>query len=304
MKTIKRHFRTLFQIIFTALTNGYLVGFAKGKIFQGSSKVVCVPGLNCYSCPGALGSCPIGSLQSALAGFDRSFPYYVVGLLMLFSVVLGRFVCGFLCPFGLVQDLLHKIKVPKMKMPKKLDAVLRYVKYGILIVFVIILPLSLVDDFGMGSPAFCKWICPSGTLLGGIPLVATNEGLQDIIGILFNWKLSLLIILLICSTFIYRPFCKYLCPLGGIYGLFNRFSLYTMKVDEEKCIHCKKCEKACKMNVQVLKNINSAECIRCGECQHACPTQCISSGFDFLKKNLKPMENTQNPKKTVVEMQK
>ncbi len=279
MKFIKKHFRTLFQIIFTAITNGYLIGFVQGKIFRGKSKGICVPGLNCYSCPGALGSCPIGSLQSALSGKNKSFPYYIVGFLLLFGVVLGRFICGFLCPFGLVQDLLHRIKVPKLKINKKLDKVLRYLKYVILVVFVIILPISIINEFGIGSPAFCKWICPSGTLFGGIPLVATNKPLQNIIGFLFNWKISLLIIFLISSTFIYRPFCKYICPLGGIYGLFNKFSLYTMSVDKTKCINCKKCEKACKMNVEVLKNINSPECIRCGECIKACPKDCINSGF-------------------------
>ena len=279
MKFIKNHFRTLFQISFTAITNAYLVGFIQGKIFRGNSKAICVPGLNCYSCPGALGSCPIGALQSALAGANRSFPYYVVGFLLLFGVTLGRFVCGFLCPFGLVQDLLHKIKVPKLKINKKLDKVLSYLKYVVLVIFVIILPIAIVDEFGIGSPAFCKWICPSGTLFGGIPLVSTNEPLQNIIGFLFNWKISLLVIFIISSTFIYRPFCKYLCPLGCLYGLFNRFSLYTMSVDKNKCINCKKCEKICKMNVEVLKNINSPECIRCGECKKACPKQCISSGF-------------------------
>ncbi len=284
MKTLKNYFRLIFQIVYTTITNGYLIGFVKGKIYRGEAKKICIPGLNCYSCPGALGSCPIGSLQSSLSGANRSFPYYIVGFLLLFGVVFGRVVCGFLCPFGLIQDLLHKIKVPKLKIPRKIDNVIRYLKYVILVLFVIIFPITLVDEFGIGSPAFCKWICPSGTLFGGIPLLSTNEALQATIGFLFNWKVSLLVIILISSTVIYRPFCKYLCPLGGIYGFFNKFSFYTMNIDKTKCTNCKICEKVCKMNVEVLKNINSVECIRCGDCTRACPTQCIHSGFSLKEK--------------------
>ena len=275
MEYIKKHFRTFFQLAFTALTNGYIIGFFKGKIYRGKSKAVCVPGLNCYSCPGALGSCPIGSLQATLAGSSKSFPYYVVGFLLLFGVLFGRLVCGFMCPFGLVQDLLYKIKVKKLKVNKKVDKVLKYIKYVVLILFVIVFPLTLVNEFGIGTPTFCKWICPSGTLFGGIPLIATNKPLQNIIGFLFNWKVTLLMIFLITSTLTYRPFCKYICPLGAIYGMFNKFSIYNMEIEKDKCTNCKACERVCKMNVEVTKNINSAECIRCGECKRVCPQKCI-----------------------------
>ena len=63
---LRRNVRTVVQLCWMALTNGYAAGFAKGTIYKGELKRVCVPGLNCYSCPGALGSCPIGSLQAVL----------------------------------------------------------------------------------------------------------------------------------------------------------------------------------------------------------------------------------------------
>ena len=85
----------------------------QGRIWQGPSKQVCVPGLNCYSCPGALGACPIGSLQSFMSGAVLRFPFYVLGLMILFGLILGRRICGWLCPFGLVQELLYKIPTPK-----------------------------------------------------------------------------------------------------------------------------------------------------------------------------------------------
>ena len=106
---LRRHARTAVQLGWTALTNGYAAGFAKGTIYKGELKRVCVPGLNCYSCPGALGSCPIGSLQAVLGDRDHWFSFYAVGFLLFIGALLGRFVCGWLCPFGLVQDLLHKI---------------------------------------------------------------------------------------------------------------------------------------------------------------------------------------------------
>lgn len=277
IKKCKKHLRLFVQIIFTALTNGYVLGFAQGKIFRGTSKTICVPGLNCYSCPGAIASCPIGSLQAVLGSKNYKFSFYVIGFLMMVGALLGRFVCGWLCPFGLIQDLLHKIPFVKKIHTFPLDAKLRYLKYIILIVFVFALPLLLVNDSGYGSPWFCKLICPSGTLLGGIPLVAQNPSLQKIVGLLFGWKLSILLLILFLSILIYRPFCKYLCPLGAIYGIFNRFSLYHYEIDEAKCTKCGLCSKACGMGVTVYEKPNSAECIRCGKCKSACPTGAISS---------------------------
>ena len=109
---VKRHLRTWVQIGFTALSNGYAAGFMRGNIYKGPLKFACVPGLNCYSCPGALGSCPIGAFQSVLASRDYHFAFYVSGFLIFFGAVLGRLTCGWLCPFGLVQDLLHKLPFP------------------------------------------------------------------------------------------------------------------------------------------------------------------------------------------------
>lgn len=271
--------RHIIQSISTIFTNGYLAGFGKGTIFTGKTKLVCVPVLNCYSCPGAVGSCPIGGLQAVLGDKDFKFSFYVTGLIMLFGILCGRLICGFLCPFGFVQDLLYKIKTPKLEIPKYIDRPLRYLKYLILIVFVIGMPLLLTNQYGMGNPFFCKLICPAGTLGGGIPLLATNAQLKNAIGLLFYWKFTLLIAILVFSVVTYRPFCKYLCPLGALYGLFNRFSFYQMSIDKEKCTGCKLCEKKCKMNVEVTKQINSIECIRCNECKKSCPHKAISNSF-------------------------
>ena len=267
--------RLLVQLFFTAFSNGFYRGFAEGRIYQGDLKRLCLPGLNCYSCPGALGACPIGSLQATLADGRFRFPFYAAGFLLFFGALFGRFVCGFLCPFGLVQELLHKIPFPKKMRTLPGERVLRKLKYVILGVFVILLPLVVLDITGRGQPWFCKYICPSGMLFGGIPLVAANPPLQAVLGFLFRWKLLILAAVVLLSLMVYRPFCRYLCPLGAIYGFFNKKALLRHTLDKESCVSCGKCSRACPMAIDVTREPNSMECVRCGKCRAACPKGCI-----------------------------
>ena len=270
--------RTIVQAAATLLTNANLSGFFTGKIYQGPGKHVCVPGLNCYSCPGAVGACPIGSLQAVIGGRERNLSYYVFGTILLFGALFGRLVCGFLCPFGFIQDLLYKIRSRKPKVPERLDRPLRYGKY-LTLAAVLILPAVLTDPYGIGSPYFCKYLCPAGTLEGGVPLLLLNKSLRAAAGALFTWKAAVLAAIIVLSVLLYRPFCKYLCPLGAMYGLLNRVSLYRMELDGEHCTGCRACERVCPMGVKVTENVNSAECIRCGRCREKCPTGAISAGF-------------------------
>lgn len=276
-------FQRICQVAFAALINGYIAGFGKGKIFTGKSKALCVPVLNCYSCPGALGACPIGALQEALGGRTHHVPFYVLGTLMLFGVVLGRAVCGLLCPFGLVQDLLYKIPVSKIRVPGYADRPARYIKYVVLFVAVCFLPLFAVPGTGIAPPYFCKYICPAGTLEGGVLLFLSDETLRQAAGWLFGWKALVLVLVLAASAAVHRPFCRYLCPLGAFYALFHRFSFYQMHLDVSKCVDCKACEAACPMAVEITKNLNSPECIRCGKCKEVCPADAISGGFRMHK---------------------
>ncbi len=271
--------RRTIQWAWTLLTNGNLAGFFQGKIYTGKLKQLCVPGLNCYSCPGSLGSCPIGSLQAVLGSSRFKISFYLLGFFLLIGTMLGRVVCGFLCPFGLFQELLHKIPFFKKIKTFRLDKPLRLLKYGILLVFVILLPLFVVDAAGSGSPWFCKLICPAGTLEGGLPLVLSNASLREIVGFLFHWKVAILIVTVVLSILIFRPFCKYICPLGAIYALFNRVSVYRYQVSAEKCVGCGKCEQVCPMQVNPHLEANHPECIRCGACKKACKFGAITSGF-------------------------
>ena len=263
------------------LSNLHLPNFLRGGIYQGKGKAVCVPGLNCYSCPAASGACPIGSFQAVVGSSKFSFSYYVTGFLLLLGVLLGRFICGFLCPFGWFQELLHKL--PTRKLSTKRLKPLTYIKYAVLLLAVVLLPALITNDVGMGDPFFCKYLCPQGVLEGAIPLAAVNSGIRSALGVLFSWKLGILITVIVLSVLFYRPFCKWLCPLGAFYALMNRVSLFGMKVDKHKCVSCGKCAKACKMDVDVTKNPDHTECIRCGMCIRACPTKAVSFCYGFGK---------------------
>lgn len=272
---IKPSKRKLIQLYAALLYNANIKGFITGDIFKGSSKSVCLPGLNCYSCPGAIGACPLGSLQNALSESKTKVPTYVLGIILLYAIILGRTICGFLCPVGLIQELLYKIKTPKLK-KNKITRILSYFKYVLLLVLVLILPLVYaLQKNNIPLPAFCKYICPAGTLEGAIFLLGnpSNDNFFGMLGPLFTWKFLLLITFLVAAVFIFRFFCRFFCPLGAIYGLFNKLSILGVKVDKSKCNNCQACINHCKMDV---KEVGDHECIQCGECRKVCHCNAIS----------------------------
>ena len=286
LKTQRRK-RFGIQALWTLLTNANFTGFLDGKLYKGPLKQFCVPGLNCYSCPGALGSCPLGALQTVLGDRKYNFSFYIAGFFLLAGSLLGRFVCGWLCPFGLIQDLLYQI--PFVKKIKNLPGhkILVWFKYVILAVFVILLPLLAADFSGQGLPWFCKYICPAGTLEAGLPLALANSALRGALGFLFRWKLVILLVTVLLAVIVYRPFCKYICPLGAVYSLFNRISITGVKVNRELCVECGKCGSVCKMDVKIWKEPSALECIQCGDCISACPCGAISRklpGKNFEKR--------------------
>ena len=280
--------RKLIQLYTALLFNANIKGFFNGRIYKGPVKNVCTPGLNCYSCPGASGACPLGSLQNSLSSTEHGSAYYVVGILLLYGIIFGRLICGWMCPFGLIQELLHKIKTPKLK-KNAFTRVLSFLKYVILIFFVIIVPVAYAfRDFPL--PAFCKYICPAGTLEGAIGLLTNeiNSGELARLGPLFTWKFALLVSFVVGCIFVFRLFCRFICPLGALYGLFNRFSMLGIKLDRSKCVDCGKCLTTCQMDI---KHVGDHECISCGDCVSVCPTEAISfkGGKIFLMENeIKP----------------
>ncbi len=271
--------RMLVQAGSALLANLNLKGFATGTLWTGTTKTACVPVLNCYSCPGAVGACPIGALQAVATDRKFSISFYVLGFLMLVGMGVGRLFCGWACPFGWFQDLLYRIPVKKRPITGKPGRVLGYGKYVMLFGFVLLLPMVLANKFGIGSPWFCELVCPAGTLQAGLPLIALNAPLRESLGLLFDWKLLLLAITIALSLFTLRPFCRFACPLGAFYALFQRFSLYRMEVEQTACTKCGACRKVCGLDLNPQEDPNHPDCIRCLDCVRACPTGALTAGF-------------------------
>lgn len=261
--------RRWIQVVATFLNNAWLLFPFTKTIYQGKLKSFCVPGLNCYSCPAAVGACPIGALQTMFANVRPSFRaaqyhlgLYVIGTLGLIGSLVGRMPCAWVCPFGFMQELIHKIPSPEIDIPRFFS----WMKYVVLALFVVFLPLLAVDLFGYGENWFCKYICPAGTLQAGLPMAILQPQLRGLWGTLFVLKMAILVVLLLSMIFIRRPFCRILCPLGAIYSLFNKVSLFRMVRHPDNCVRCEECHRNCPMGVRFYEGANQKDCIRCLQC--------------------------------------
>jgi polyferredoxin len=301
--------RKLIQLFFTILTNGYILFPWTKNIYQGPLKIICSPGLNCYSCPASVTYCPLGAIQQLLLGVRFSFETgsyffgsYVIGTIGIIASLTGRLTCGWLCPFGFLQELLYKIPTRRKFRPAQ---ALKYIKYFMLVFFVILFPLLLTDQWGMGKPWFCKFVCPAGTLEAGIPMLILQPDLRATLGYLFYNKLFWMFFFILWSVFSSRPFCKTTCPLGAFYGLFNRISVFQLHLNKDKCTDCGACLQVCPMDIQFNKNVNSPECILCMRCMSvACRFEAITLHCAGLPLSLTPPKkyqgehNGQNEQKT------
>lgn len=248
---------------------------ASNNIVETTTKSVCVPGLNCYSCPAATSACPMGSIQHVIA--MKQIPWFAAGSMLAISAVIGRMPCGWLCPFGWLQDLLYKIRSFKIKLPYWTH----YLKFGFLVI------VAGVVVFLTGDTWFCK-LCPAGLLEAGIPQVLLNPQLPRLLGWLFVTKLAILAVTLVLSIFAKRPFCR-VCALGAIFSLGNPVSFMRLRVDKANCNRCDMCSRVCPMEIKPYERPQSTACIRCLEC-----TRCEL--IDFV-----PAFKMPDPKKNVLD---
>lgn len=229
-----------------------------------------VPALNCYSCPLAQGACPIGSFQHFLV--IGSIPFLVIGVIAFFGVIAGRLYCSHVCPFGFLQDLLARIPVRKRRLP----AWTGYGKYAVLVITVMLLP-PIVKE-----PYFCT-LCPAGSLEAGIPIVtrawmesrfgaagmfSSGFGILTMIGWWFWFKIGLLVLTIGAAVMIRRPFCRVACPLGALFGLFNRISLLAHPPaagDGAPRFNLR----TCPVHITHPGQVDSHHCIKCRECYKA-----------------------------------
>jgi len=241
---------------------------------------ICGPVFHCYACPFSTFACPIGVLAqfSAL----HIFPFVAVGLLIAVGALFGSLICGWACPFGLLQDLAAKVPTPKFDLPKWTG----YLRYAVLIVAVLAVPYF----WGEGHWLFICRVCPAGALEAAVP----NMTGQAIAGQQIAWpnalKLTILGLFLIAIFFVRRPWCRILCPLGAILSLFNRVSAFFLRFNADKCTNCEQCHKLCEYGIEPEKSPNDLRCIRCLECTN-CDPDALTFGSIFehtQKKSDKP----------------
>lgn len=251
--------RRVVQSAFLLVTNSYYAAIPAASFYQGPLKGACIPALHCYACPLAWGSCPIGSLQHFV--IVRQFPFYVLGLIGALGIFVGRFACGWFCPFGWFQEFVYKLRLPKFSAPNWV----RHLK------FVWLGAVVLLIAWWTQEPWFCK-LCPAGTLEAGLPWLGWAargsdyaEGMNFLTW-LFQFKIALLVGLVLLAGMMKRPFCRFVCPLGAMFGLTNKVSMLRLNVNTETCTECGLCARTCPMDLKPHTDVGSIDCIRCYAC--------------------------------------
>jgi polyferredoxin len=205
----------------------------------------------------------------------HKFPYLVTSFLAFVGLSTGSMACGWLCPFGLLQDIMHKIKSVKIRVPEKLTGM----RYLVLLFLVILLPYITQETW------FSK-LCPMGTLQAALPWAVWNPIIPvygepavavGTLGILFGVKIVILLSFLGLFVLAKRPFCRLICPLGAILGFFNRYSFIGIKVDKKDCAGCHSCREKCPVDINVGDDPAASTCVRCFECLD-CPNVSVSAG--------------------------
>ncbi|MFC1783100.1 4Fe-4S binding protein [Planctomycetota bacterium] len=238
---------------------------------------ICSPVFHCYSCPLATLACPIGIMHQFAA--LHMFPFVTVGIIVAVGVILGGFICGWVCPIGLLQDLFSRISIRKFKLPPWVS----HLRYVTLFGLVLLIPYLYGTTHFL---AICQ-VCPIGALESSLPRKIATPLLT---GETIDWtgalafKMILLAVFIGAMVFTHRPWCR-ICPLGLILGWFNRFSAVFLGFKPESCTHCELCHKSCDLVAQPEKTSSTTNCICCLECTK-CPPQALTLGSIFNKKTL------------------
>ncbi len=269
--TAKRRF---VQILALILLSGNITAFTFNAVSFGG---VCLPIIHCNACPLTWFACPIYTI-SELIQF-HSIPWLALGLIAGCGALVGRFFCGWICPMGLLQDLLYLVPAPKLRFP----SFLRWLKYAFLIIAV------GATAYWAGKDVlyfFCAY-CPVATMEVTLPsMIVNHDWTMDAGRIL---RLAVLLSVLALVIFNMRWFCKAMCPVGALVAFTNKYSLLAIRLDPAKCIHCNKCVKSCPMDVPVEESSRTgravnrhSECIECLKCQQVCPVSAIRNNSSGL----------------------
>ena len=219
---------------------------------------VCGAVFHCYACPLALFACPIG--VTAQFSALHVFPFMAVGTLLVVGGMVGAFVCGWACPFGFMQDLAAKARTCRYELP----AWAGHFRYVVLVGAVLAIPFL----WGEGHALFICRVCPAGALEGAIPAKVEQALANQPINEINNIKIWVTVFVVAGMFVKFRPWCTLLCPLGAIFGLFNRWSALYLRFIPERCTSCKLCHTQCRVGLEPDRRANDPRCIRCLECTH------------------------------------
>ena len=209
---------------------------------------------------------PLRTLQFYL--IEGAFPWYPAGILFVLFAVFGRAFCGWACPFGLFQDILHVFR--EIDLPESLHNILTKAKY-------VVLFAVFAACYYTGGPVFDR-INPFATLVSAIPRMLTVGFVVDTWVII---RLTFFFLLLTSFLFIHRFWCRYVCPVGALAAVFNKVSPLHLHLDPSRCNKCKDCLDVCptKVNIFDVVRTRPTECILCGDCVDVCPHNALSLTF-------------------------
>ncbi|HAM63216.1 MAG: ferredoxin [Firmicutes bacterium GWF2_51_9] len=260
MKKRKSKVRTYIQILFFALIAILAVN---NTLAESDAAIAWIPVLSLHAiCPfgGVVTLYNLATVGDYIQKIHAS-SVILLAISIVMAILFGPVLCGWICPLGSLQEWIGKIgkRIFKKKynafVPKKADRYLRYIRYLVLIWVVYV-------------------TAKSGTL------VFKNVDPYNALFTFWSEEVSysavlVLILTLVGSLFIERPWCKYACPYGALMGISNKFRMFKIRRNEPTCIHCTKCDRACPMNIEVSKGqaVKNAQCISCYECtsEQACP---------------------------------
>lgn len=241
---------------------GILFGFF-GVTGIGMTHII-FPGLHCYACPLAVTICPIGLAQNLI--IFGTVPYFWIGMILVYGLAAGRGFCGWVCPFGTLNDLLSFRKV-------RIVNAVSYSKY-------IVLAGTFIAAWAFADTMFCK-LCPVASIEASIPYLIMGVAK---VNRPFLIHIGTLAVTLAGMVLISRFWCRYLCPMGALLSLFNRVSFLRLKLDENRCSSCAACATDCPMGLDPHTQYDNHNCIKCGRCVDSCHLGALSLGFRLKRK--------------------
>lgn len=249
------------------------------------------------------------ALQFMLGGWEKPgffvFPWLAIASFLIIGILLGKSLCGWVCPFGFIQDLISFIKRRKMKISSRTHKSLVYIKYAILSITLLIsvtfstakimgASQSYENALGIFASAPFTTLSPAETLFATLPKMTLDfhnatleKPVLDVLSgistlpLLFWVQLFIMVGVLVFAALVPRGWCKYFCPHGAIMAIMNKFSFLGLRRDLVKCAkgECRLCVEACPMKVRILdlpwEKFSDPECIFCLKCVDACPNRAI-----------------------------